>query len=409
MIAKRQVFYKLSIAAVVFAMVMMASILMAGQPAASHVPVGVVSDWTHHHILYPESKDAAVTARNQKDPRWQQNWYLRHSETWWPEHHRGSRDDDKARDRDWNVSLSSSPLTSGFEPLFNFSFIIGPDTGYGSLVVTDIGDGEFLATAGTLTVTGGNDSGLDIGQYLLYPGGPSQSTSPTGYFWYDNIIFPSENPWIDNNGLLFTGNGYELNIFSNGPDSYQFYLNNGYNNTATTGESLTGTVAPGGGQTAPAKYVFDVTAAPSCTNDYVVIGIPAVPASGGQANILGVNNLYSYQGTPPPGLTPDCPTNGPTTKFAYASGSGQVPAAVAISLNGRQLAYIENLTTGISYFHVLTIGTTANEGSSATAAVVPGTGGSNAVDKSVLLSPDGGTTNQSSTNSVFVNYAAGVA
>jgi hypothetical protein len=407
-------FYKLSIAAVVFGMVMISSVLMAAEPGSPHVPVGVVSDWTNRHVLYPESKDAAVMARIQKDPRWQQNWYLRHKETWWPDHRRGPRDDNKARDRDWSVSLSSSPLTSGFEPVFNFSFTIGPDTGYGSLITTDIGNGAFLATAGTLTVTGGS-SGYDLGTYLLYPGGPGEVLSPTGFFLYDNIIYPSVVPWVDNGGLFFVCNeieynGYplELNIYSVGSDIL-FYLDNGYNDTATGGESLTGTVAPGGGQTSPAKYVFDVTAAPSCTNDYVVIGIPAAPASGGQANILGMNNLYSYQGTPPHGLTPECTTNGPTTMFAYASGSGQVPAGVAISWNGKQLAYIENLLTGSSYFHVLTIGTTANEGTSATAAVVPGTGGSNAVDQSVLLSPDGGTTNQSSTNSVFVNYAAGVA
>ena len=92
--------------------------------------------------------------------------------------------------------------------------------------------------------------------------------------------------------------------------------------------------------------------------------------------------------------------------FAYASGTGQVPASVVISQNGTQIAYIENLPTGSSYFHVLTLGTTGTNGTSATAAVVPGSaGGNNAVDQRVLLSPDGGTTNQSSTNAVFVDYA----
>jgi hypothetical protein len=165
-------------------------------------------------------------------------------------------------------------------------------------------------------------------------------------------------------------------------------------------------VDPGGGQTFPAKFVFDVNAAPSCANDFVVIGMPANPVSGGQANIIGLNNLYSSQGVSP--STPPCGTSGPTVMFAYASGSGQVPAFVDISPSGKQIAYVENLLTGSSYFHVLTLGT-ASEGTSATAAVVPGTGGSNAVDRRVLLSPDGGTTKQSSTNAAFVNYASGVA
>src|ERR1035438_462461 len=113
---------------------------------------------------------------------------------------------------------------------------------------------------------------------------------------------------------------------------------------------------------APAKFVFDKTAAPSCTNDFVVIGIPANPASGGLANIVGVNNLYS-------GGTGALCSTGPTVTFAYASGTGQVPASVVISQSGNQIAYVENLPTGSSYFHVLTIGTTGINGSRPTAAV----------------------------------------
>ena len=48
----------------------------------------------------------------------------------------------------------------------------------------------------------------------------------------------------------------------------------------------------------PAKYSFDITAAPSCTNDYVVFGLN-VASSATQANLLGITNLYS--GTAPTG------------------------------------------------------------------------------------------------------------
>jgi hypothetical protein len=400
---------KLSLAAVVFCTSLISPVLVHAQTVTSHVPLGIVSDWTHHHVLFPDSKKAAVMARIQKDPRWLQNWYLRHPGTWWPERPRRPREDGKASRRDWNISLTATPSTSGFEPLFDFAFDIAPETGYGSFHTTDEGNGQFLANSGNLTVTGGSD----IGTYTLYPGGPGQTLSPMGGFNYDNLLYPfypTLNPPLDDDGLLFTNPGVEINIWGNSPDNYSFYdyYGSGYPTALTEDGTFTLDVAPGGGQTYPAKFVFDVTAAPSCTNDYVVIGIPANPASGGQANIFGVNNLYSYQGTPPPGLTPDCPTNGPTVMFAYASGSGQVPASVAISLTGTQIAYIENLTVGSSYFHVLTLGTTSFEGT-ATAAVVPGTGGSNAVDQRVLLSPDGGTTNQSSTNTVFVDYADDVA
>ena len=365
---------------------------LVGQPAP-HVPLGIVSDWTNHHVLYPDSKDDSVMAGIRRDPRWLQNWYLRHREPWWPKRHRSPG---KRSRRDWSVPLG----TTAFEPLFDFTFTIGPDTGYGSLGATYIGSGEFLAAAGNLTVTGGEF----IGSYPLFPGGPGTTISPSGFFDYNNILYPSSNPVLDIDGLLFTEGvhgspGYlEINIWGNSsPGSYTFDNNSNGQQDIGGPFTLNANADPGGGQTFPAKYVFDVTAAPSCTNDFVAIGIPANPASGGQANLVGVNNLYS-------GINGAlCPT-GPTVMFAYASGTGQVSASVVISPTGDQIAYIENLSTGSSYFHVLTIGTTNNEGTSATAAVVPGTGGSNAVDQRVLLSPDGGTTNQSSTNAAFVVY-----
>jgi hypothetical protein len=117
---------------------------------------------------------------------------------------------------------------SGPDPVFDFTFSIGGDTGYGTLDATPLGGGEYLATSGSLTVTGG----ADIGTYSLYPGGPGNITSPSGYFFYDDVLYASGNPLIDNAGLLFTtGSGFEINIFSNGPNSYQFYDNNGYKHT----------------------------------------------------------------------------------------------------------------------------------------------------------------------------------
>lgn len=367
------------------------AIALSGKPAP-HVPLGIVSDWTHHHVLFPNSRDNSVMARIEKDPRWLQSWHLRHPDPWWPGRFRPGLRDKAARD--WSVSLSSSPSASAFEPLFNFLFAIGPDTGYGALNTTDNANGEFLATGGTLTVTGGQD----VGSYPLYPDGPTEVDSPSGFFFVDNLLYPSVDPPIDNGGLLFaTAADFEINIFSNGADSYQFYDNTGYNNVGT---SFTLNAAPGGGQTFPAKFVFDVTAAPSCTNDFVAIGIPANPASGGQANIIGLNNLYSSTAS-----GAYCSGSGPNVMFAYASGTGQIPASVSISQSGTQVAYIENLPTGSSYFHVLTIGTTGTNGTSATAAVLPGAlGGNNAVDQRVALSPDGGTTNQSSTNAPFIVY-----
>jgi len=382
--------------------------LGADDKPAPHVPAGVVADWTHRHALSPETRNPTVMARVRRDPRWLQNGYLRRPEGWWPGHRPRHGEYGERSHRDWSVPLSTATPAFGFEPLFDLVFNVGQDIGSASLNVTDTGNGNFLATGGTLTITSSLD-GTYLGTYALYPGGPGTTTSPAGAFYYDNVIYPTTDPVLDDDGLLFTGNGIEVNIWGNSPGNYSFYESNGgYINVEdgiTAGTPVAAHEDPGGGQSAPAKFVFDVTAAPSCTNDYIVTGIPANPAAGGQANIVGFNNLYSASNG-----SGFCPGTGPNVMFAYASGSGQVPAPVVLSLDGTQIAYVENLSAGSSYFHVLTIGTTGTNGTGATAAVAPGAaGGNNAVDQRVLLSPDGGVTNQSSTNSVFVNYATGAA
>ncbi len=377
----------------------------ASAQSSQREPLPIVSDWTHHHVLFPDSNDESETARARRDSRWLSNWYLRHHDAWWPEQYRERRWRIEESHRDWSVALGSVT----FQPIFDgsFTFTINAQTGSGNLTAISQGGGSYLATSGTLTVTGVND----IGTYTLHAGGPGVTLSPGGFFNFDNLFSPAANPAMDTNGLLFTNSsGFEINLWGNSMNNYE------YDDHAATGGylhdqtgfpftfNLSASSDPGGAVTYPAKYVFDVTAAPTCTNDFVVMGLPAIPVSGGQANLIGLNNLYSNAaGT---GL---CATTGPTVKFAYASGTGQIPASVVLSTNGQQVAFVENLATS-SYFHVLTIGTTGTNGTSATAAAVPGAaGGNNAVDQTVLLSPDGGTTNQSSTTSVFVFYGTSVA
>jgi hypothetical protein len=160
------------------------------------------------------------------------------------------------------------------------------------------------------------------------------------------------------------------------------------------------TVSLGGGSggriSGPAKFVFDVTAAPSCTTDFVVTGVAANGAAN-QANIIGLNRLYTN-----PGGTGFCAGTGPLVMFAYNVGAGQVPSLVALSLNGQKLAFSENnVAAGTSNFHVLKFATGAGNGTSATAPAVPGTGNT-AVDTKVALA--GG-----STTGPFVDYAHDVA
>src|SRR5262249_54066456 len=114
----------------------------------------------------------------------------------------------------------------------------------------------------------------------------------------------------------------------------------------------------------PAKYTFDIYANPSCTNDYAVFGINAAAGSSTQANIIAFKNLYA--GTNPPGLC----GSAPTVYFAYNVGTGTVPAAPVLSIDGTKVAFVEN--NSASVFHVLTIGTTGSNGTAYNAPVFPG-------------------------------------
>ena len=110
----------------------------------------------------------------------------------------------------------------------------------------------------------------------------------------------------------------------------------------------------------PAKYSFDPSAPPSCTNDFVVFGLNTAGSTGGQANLVGLDNLYAGSG----GLC----TTGPTAKFAYNAttvAGGKIVTSVVLSLDGSQIAFVESTGTA-SVFHVLKW--TANQGTISNAA-----------------------------------------
>jgi hypothetical protein len=96
----------------------------------------------------------------------------------------------------------------------------------------------------------------------------------------------------------------------------------------------------------PAKYQFGVTAE-NCNADYAVFGLTVT--TGTQANLVGINNLYTT-GTSP------CNSGSPWVAFAYntATNGGQIETSPVISTNGAMVAFIES-TAGASYFHVLVL------------------------------------------------------
>ena len=117
-------------------------------------------------------------------------------------------------------------------------------------------------------------------------------------------------------------------------------------------------VAPG---MYPAKWNSDpnlpITMA-NCTTDYVIFGLNVVGVTGGQANMVALNNLYSGTG----GL---CNGNQPRILFSYnvsTVANGKVVTSPVLSLDGKKVAFLEtvNVTgTHTTIFHVLNIPATS--------------------------------------------------
>jgi hypothetical protein len=110
--------------------------------------------------------------------------------------------------------------------------------------------------------------------------------------------------------------------------------------------------ALGGGRLAaeifPAKYSFNPGAPPSCQNDYVVFALNTQGVTSGQANLVGLHNLYAGAGG-------SC--TGPNEYFAYntttIAGAGKNATSPVLSLDGKKIAFVET-SANAAVFHVLT-------------------------------------------------------
>jgi len=99
----------------------------------------------------------------------------------------------------------------------------------------------------------------------------------------------------------------------------------------------------------PAKFGFDGTKE-SCNGDYLLLGLTV--KSGTQANLVGINNLYT-------GASPACNSGNPWVAFAYntvTQTGGQITTSPAISEWGGKAAFVETTPSG-SFFHVLMLPT----------------------------------------------------
>ena len=101
----------------------------------------------------------------------------------------------------------------------------------------------------------------------------------------------------------------------------------------------------------PAKYQFNV-GAENCNTDYIVFGLSVT--AGTQANLVGINNLYTS-------ASPPCNSGSPWVAFAYntvtqaGGGGGKIKTSPVISKDGTKVAFVESTNNGASYFHVLVL------------------------------------------------------
>jgi hypothetical protein len=147
----------------------------------------------------------------------------------------------------------------------------------------------------------------------------------------------------------------------------------------------------------PAKYSFDINGTPSCANDFAVFGLNVAGVTNGQANLVGINNLYA--GSSPTGA---CGAN-PTINWAYNGNTagGSVLTSTSISMDGTKIAYVES-AAGSSIFHVLTW--KAGQGTSATTAAAPTLNGACTAATSCLKSVTYSTTATTTLASAWVDY-----
>jgi len=97
----------------------------------------------------------------------------------------------------------------------------------------------------------------------------------------------------------------------------------------------------------PAKYQFGI-GTENCNSDYVLFGLTVT--SGTQANLVGINNLYTT-------AVPACNGGSPWVAFAYntvTQSGGQIKTSPTLSADGTMAAFVES-TSGASYFHVLVL------------------------------------------------------
>jgi hypothetical protein len=156
------------------------------------------------------------------------------------------------------ITILIATLALGFKAQADGLYDITFSDGGGNVGAGQIDVEGGFAVSGYFDVT----AGIAAGTFSLYTAAgniayPGELTSPAGAFYYDNAIFltsnpqyPTTNPFVDNNGLLFTdGSGNEVNLWGNADGTYTLYgdiNNNRYDPQAIGVSSISPAPEPSG-------------------------------------------------------------------------------------------------------------------------------------------------------------------
>jgi len=119
---------------------------------------------------------------------------------------------------------AASPAAAG-SMTYDFDYSGVGVTASGTITTSGVPDGAGFDVTGIT----GTRNGVTIDGLIGGDPGIGDFLSPSGYFYYDNVLYPSSDPLVDNAGILFDIGGVEFNLYSNGPDQYVEYQNTGAN------------------------------------------------------------------------------------------------------------------------------------------------------------------------------------
>ncbi|MGC2332473.1 MAG: hypothetical protein WA581_13545, partial [Candidatus Acidiferrales bacterium] len=148
----------------------------------------------------------------------------------------------------------------------------------------------------------------------------------------------------------------------------------------------------------PAKYVFNVNQAPSCTADYVVFTTSLNSTTA--TDIYAVNNLYVNSG----GTGLCKPLTNPTVLWAYhiQSQGGSANTSPVISLAGDQIAWVED-GGGKAVLHILKPYTEGADGTIAAPHTPTASASATAYESCTPAAPTGTTSKACLLNLTFAN------